>query len=474
MASTTNSYYLSTILDGQKSQLISTNHVNSLVCGYAHEHEKYWKLSIEADVVHTIEKYCKQSIGCVLGRDTLSLDCVDRHLHHVARQCMSTADAAACRTTAYIDAFCSLSTTLLCIHHLKDTNLKVQNCQMKLSSSLTQIFGRTEQPEQRVEKLSSPIAFVAPCFDFEIFAPSVYGRVVDIQCGFNHILFLTDVGHVLSCGDNLGGQCGVEHARYISTPTQIDFGDAKIRCVAAGKLHSMFVDDSGKLWTCGYNYCGQLGIGLCEGLQDAASEVSHFVTTQDAADISATTHVSCRHDAANNNSGVFEMIDSDDESDVDSETDSKQLTLYSPTKNSFFDDVRISFVRCGSFHSLVVTANGEAYTFGHNGYGNLGNNKVSEWGSGDLHPHRVAIPGKVINGACGWNHNVVLTEEHEIFTFGDNGKQQCSKMCQTRVVKNPTKLSKYDEFGVHENCFVDFVTASKQHTLIICDPHKRT
>jgi len=459
MTSNKKSYYLSTILEVKKSQLLLTartrSHRNLLVCGFVREHVS---IAPVGDIGQTIEKYCRQSkIGCVLGHDAFSFECVHRHLHHIARQCMTIADAA-CHTTAYIDAFCKVQ-PLLYMRHLKDTNLKVQSTYgQKLSSTLTDIFG-TGRDEL--------IAFVPACFDFEIFAPSIYGRVVDIQCGDGHILFLTDAGNVFSCGENHAGQCGVAHASYVSSPTQMDFDCARIRCVAAGKLHSLFVDDSGKLWTCGYNFCGQLGL-------KAVVEASQFVTTEDPADITATL-ISCVDVAPNNDLGVFEMIDCDDESDLESETDSKhaQLEMCTPTVNNFFAELRILFARCGSFHSLVITEQGEAYTFGHNGYGNLGNNEVCEWGTGNPQPHRVAIPGKIINGACGWNHNVLLTEDNEIFTFGDNANKQCSKTSQKNVIKIPTKLSKYDEFRVHENYFVDFVMASNQHTLIICDPYKR-
>jgi len=50
---------------------------------------------------------------------------------------------------------------------------------------------------------------------------------------------------------------------YEASPGKVKFSDyykPTIRSLSAGAYHSGFIDDLGRLFTCGKNNCGQLGI----------------------------------------------------------------------------------------------------------------------------------------------------------------------------------------------------------------------
>jgi alpha-tubulin suppressor-like RCC1 family protein len=75
---------------------------------------------------------------------------------------------------------------------------------------------------------------------------------------------------VYAWGENEYGQCGVQARQSESGtsilygPTLVNFDDyykPTIRQVSAGGHHSGFVDDIGRLFTCGKGDYGQLGIG---------------------------------------------------------------------------------------------------------------------------------------------------------------------------------------------------------------------
>jgi alpha-tubulin suppressor-like RCC1 family protein len=78
----------------------------------------------------------------------------------------------------------------------------------------------------------------------------------------------------------------------------------------------------------------------------------------------------------------------------------------------------------GPFHSAVVTADGQLYTFGENNFGQLGRPTVT---GNDYVPTQVVLPGAtggVIEVATGYQSTFALTDTGQIFAFGLNSYGQ--------------------------------------------------
>eukprot|EP00484_Ammonia_sp_Unknown_P027793 CAMPEP_0197042950 /NCGR_PEP_ID=MMETSP1384-20130603/19247_1 /TAXON_ID=29189 /ORGANISM="Ammonia sp." /LENGTH=466 /DNA_ID=CAMNT_0042474157 /DNA_START=45 /DNA_END=1445 /DNA_ORIENTATION=- len=332
-------------------------------------------------------------------------------------------------------------------------------------------------------------------------------HIVDIQCGSAHLLFLTNTGVVYSIGANDSGQCGICEAspsptNYIVSPQQIRFphdAKAQIKSIAAGKIHSLFIDDRGRLLVCGYNYCGQLGLkrqiaqewGLDDDDEDEDDDVFPFhgghAHADDGGDDVQTSRGSgsdtSRNDLQNSSASYppFRLLldSEDEENEEDNEeeqVDHGALCVRIPTVNVYFEkaEIECSSISCGQYHSVVVAANGDCYTFGHNAYGNLGNGTIGEWGdAGCEEPHKLQMDAKVKQCASGYEHNVLLTQDNGVVVFGDNSHQQCSRICKEKLINSPMKLSKHEEFGIDEECYVSAICCSQNQSLIIYDRFER-
>lgn len=90
-------------------------------------------------------------------------------------------------------------------------------------------------------------------------------KFVKISAGSNHSLAIDENGKLWSWGGNSYGQLGdgSQSNKYI--PTQV-MTEHKFKDISAGKntKSSVFIDENGELWACGYNYYGELGDGTKE------------------------------------------------------------------------------------------------------------------------------------------------------------------------------------------------------------------
>jgi alpha-tubulin suppressor-like RCC1 family protein len=79
-------------------------------------------------------------------------------------------------------------------------------------------------------------------------------------------LFLSETGEVYACGSGRYGQLGTGDEEDRLTPVKISFpvGTNPIKEISAGRTHSMFLDEVGKVYTCGHSEDGNMGTGTRE------------------------------------------------------------------------------------------------------------------------------------------------------------------------------------------------------------------
>lgn len=86
-------------------------------------------------------------------------------------------------------------------------------------------------------------------------------NIIQVACGKNHSLFLTDTGVVYACGDMTSGQLGIGTTKQqtVTKPIRIQYDGSPIVKIGCGADFSAILDIDGNLYTFGNPEFGQLG-----------------------------------------------------------------------------------------------------------------------------------------------------------------------------------------------------------------------
>ncbi|XP_078415568.1 RCC1 and BTB domain-containing protein 1 isoform X2 [Cetorhinus maximus] len=186
-------------------------------------------------------------------------------------------------------------------------------------------------------------------------------KIISLSYGSGpHILLATKDGETYSWGLNSYGQLGNGTTGPGSLPFLVSsmFDDKKAVEVACGSNHSMVLTTEGEVYSWGYNNCGQIGSGSTAS-QATPRRVTHCLQNK-----------------------------------------------------------RVVAIACGQIFSMAIVDNGEVYSWGYNGSGQLGTGVNGN----HLTPSRVtAMQGIcVLQIACGSAHTLALTDEGLLYTWGAN------------------------------------------------------
>ena len=176
-----------------------------------------------------------------------------------------------------------------------------------------------------------------------------------VACGTEHTMVITDSGETFSWGSGRGGKLGVGNILDHYMPLKIGaLADKIISYIACNDLHSAVITSTGELYT--FGKCGPwLGYSIKERKQSVPMKVealSQYVISK----------VSC--------GGQFTLIlTSDGELFTFGENKNGQLGLghndsqNTPAKIDHFNS-RIKEISCGTHHAGIVTENGEVWIWG--------------------------------------------------------------------------------------------------------------
>ncbi len=229
-------------------------------------------------------------------------------------------------------------------------------------------------------------------------------NIVAVSCGFMHTVAVTDEGEVFTFGRNHKGQLGLGDDRDTARPTVIkSIKNERIVSVSCGDYHTALVTDSGQLYTFGLGTSGQLGFGGTDSFMAPC-----LVSPKDSKGRRKFKHiisVDCGecHTAVVTRSGKLYTFGSNIDGQLGLGHNNKILL---PRFVKGLKGVKIKQVACGSWHTAVVTEDGQLYTFGRNNDGQLGLGHKRNINV----PTLVHMDKKVISVSAGGGHTAIIVE----------------------------------------------------------------
>ena len=247
--------------------------------------------------------------------------------------------------------------------------------------------------------------------------------IVAVAAGRTHALALRGDGTVWSWGYASWGQLGIGGVGFSGTDPNgngigyVPFavpvcGLTDIVAIAAGDSHSLALDDTGQAYSFGNNQWGQLGDG-------------------------SGTH-------------QYEPVE-----------------VMTNSTDSFSD---VAMIGAGHFHALAVDISGNAYAWGRNEYGALGN---LNQGTDEEYPVEVVDSGGspltgIVDIDGGYQHSLALDSSGAVYAWGDNywGQLADSSMNVTLAHAQQTRDYSAEVTAVSSYTVTD-IDAGADHSLVL-------
>jgi alpha-tubulin suppressor-like RCC1 family protein len=281
-------------------------------------------------------------------------------------------------------------------------------------------------------------------------------KIVQVACGWTHTLLLENSGKVIAFGDNRKGQLGINSDNFNSLiPTYVvkniqnDKLDNIIQISAGGNSShgfSLFLENKGNVFACGYNNYGQLGQNSLVSVKIPANVVKNNTGTvllDNIIQISAGGS----HSLFLENTGKVLVCGSNNYGQLGIQSG----TYYTCAVYVLLDN--IVQITAGDNHSLFLENTGKVLACGYNIYGQLGNNQ-SGIGTDKSIPVNVLKDttnalDNIVQITAGDNHSLFLENTGRVLACGYNiygqlGNNQSgtetNKSIPVNVLKDSTNL----------------------------------
>ena len=292
-----------------------------------------------------------------------------------------------------------------------------------------------------------------------------------------HTFIIDQLGRLFCWGLNSNGQLGNNSTTDIDSPTELDvsffnpnleFGETVVY-VAVGNRNTAFVTSRNKLYMCGSNDFGLNGNGLDSGNLLVPTQITIFnppirsgYTIKEVAlgdnSCSLVTSVNDVYSWGRNANGRNGL-------GLSTGTN----TLY-PTRVTQFDPplgflVGVKNVALGQLHGLFLTTEGEVYVFGSNSNGRTGLNITS---GNTIIPTKLNLNFSVKRINVGLRSSAFISEDGEVYTFGNNDNGRTGLGLTNGDTLVPTKITVFDP-SITSEMKVKQIFSGFSHTLVVFD-----
>lgn len=255
--------------------------------------------------------------------------------------------------------------------------------------------------------------------------------ISDFSCGNGHVIATDREGKIWVWGYNNYGQLGLGHTNTVVAPTELSrpSGMSEVIDVEASIYSCYAVDSTGKVWSWGYNSNGRLGDGT---ITPRNTPVAVSLTTGMPAirSISSTDG----HALALGTDGTLWSWGYNGYGQLGNGNSSSS---YMPVfvSSGFSLGTKIS---AGAYHSMLISQTGQVWCWGRNGYGQLGNGTITNSYTPVL-SSAVTDWNSLIMISAGKYHSLALKADGSLWSWGYNYYGQLGHG-NTSSLMVPTKL----------------------------------
>ncbi|XP_073494150.1 probable E3 ubiquitin-protein ligase HERC3 isoform X1 [Phyllobates terribilis] len=300
-------------------------------------------------------------------------------------------------------------------------------------------------------------------------------HVIHVACGQAHCVALTSQGQLFSWGAGSEGQLGHSTAELsIPVPRLIKkFNQQKILQISCGSQHCLALSDDGQLFTWGQNAQGQLGLG--QGITQQSSP--QRVKSLEGIPLAQVTAGGYHSFALSLSGAVFGWgKNSSGQLGLNDEQVRESPCHVKPLRSQ-----KVVYISCGQEHTAVLTKNGGLFTFGAGDHGQLGHDSIHN----EINPRRVLelMGSEVSQIACGRQHTVAFVPSSGVlyaFGCGEHGQlgtgRTSNVICPTAVkgrwsahdVQNPPSVDP-------SSCtIIKHIFSGWNKTFVICSKPERS
>ena len=269
-------------------------------------------------------------------------------------------------------------------------------------------------------------------------------KYTQIETTTNGGVALDSEGNIWTWGSNSYGQLGNgSKGEAVLVPTKVTNG-VKYTQISGGSSNVLALDSEGNLWTWGYNYHGQLGNGL------SGTNANVLVPTKITNGIKYTQISAGIHCLALDNEGNIWSWGYNSDGQLGNGLEGEDVLI--PTKvtnGTKYIQIEVGYGR----NSLALDSEGNIWSWGDNGDGELGNGKRKE---NVLIPTKVTSGKKYVQISTGNGTSLALDEEGNIWGCGENDygqlglEQTAMYWTQTTVKLNKISTNGEDSAGLDE------------------------
>jgi uncharacterized repeat protein (TIGR02543 family) len=273
-------------------------------------------------------------------------------------------------------------------------------------------------------------------------------KISQISLGQNYSALITLSGRLFVWGNNSFGNLGDGTTTNRNSPIEItqNFGlqnKERITHIFLGRSHSAALTSLGRVFTWGYNLYGQLGDDTNTNRSMPVDITNNFDFQQDEKIIQMSLEYF--HSIALTTSGrVFTWGYNGFGQLGDDTLLSKRLPVEITQRFNLSGSEKVLQVSLGYNHSAALTTTGRVFTWGSNIYGQLGDGTgINKYVPTDVtNEFILPLNVKIIEIASGFNHNSAISSSNQLFFWGDNQYGQLgdgtkdNKMIPTNITEH--------------------------------------